>query len=268
MKQSSPPTRRIPARAFIGTSGWNYRDWADGVFYPAHLKPGRWLEFYASHFGTVEVNSTFYRLPERRVFEGWRRRTPDGFTFAVKASRFITHMKKLAQPHVHVARLLRHASGLGSKLGVVLIQLPPSWKFNAGRIEALGGYLARQSVVPKVRVALEVRHESWLREECFEVLRRHNMALVLDDWPGLNVRRPVTADFVFVRRHGPESVYASSYPDSALRADARRIRAWLREGRDVHVYFNNDVSGHAVRNAATLKRLLLGTEKKRAGIEP
>jgi uncharacterized protein YecE (DUF72 family) len=243
-------------QAFVGTSGWIYRDWGGGAFYPADLKPARWLGYYSERFETVEVNSTFYRLPEKRVFERWREETPGDFTFAVKASRFITHMKKLAQPQEHVARLLERASGLGIKLSVLLFQLPPSWKLNLERIEELGAFLRRQTIVPRVRVALEVRQASWLCEECFETLRRYNIALVLDDWPDLNVRGPLTADFVFVRRHGPGSLYASSYADAALRRDAREIRAWLREGRDVHVFFNNDVRAYAVHNAQTLRRFL------------
>jgi uncharacterized protein YecE (DUF72 family) len=227
-----------------------------GALYPEGLKPPQWLGYYARHFDTVEVNNTFYHLPEERVFETWREQTPVGFTFALKASRFITHMKKLAQPEEHVARFLRRASGLRHKLGIVLFQLPPFWKFNPERLERLCAFVRRQKIVPHLRAALEVRHASWLCEECFEMLRRHNVALVLADWPDLDVRGPLTADFVFVRRHGPGSLYASNYPDTTLRRDARSVRAWLAEGRDVHVYFNNDVCAYAVCNAQTLNRFV------------
>jgi uncharacterized protein YecE (DUF72 family) len=240
----------------VGTSGWNYRDWGNGVFYPPGFKGADWLRFYAEQFGTVEVNNTFYRLPERRVFKRWSEQTPVDFKFSVKAGRFITHMKKLAQPAEHVGRLLRRAAALGSKLGVLLFQLPPSWQFDPQRLERFGAFLRRQKIVSPLRAALEVRHQSWLCEECFSTLRRHRIALVLDDWPGLNVCGPITADFVFVRRHGPGKLYASGYPDSALRADARQIRAWLREGLDVHVYFNNDAHAHAVHDASKLKKFL------------
>lgn len=247
------PPKHLPPRALIGTSGWNYRHWSDGAFYPAGLKPAEWLGYYARHFDTVEINNTFYRLPERRVFEQWHDQTPDGFTFTVKASRFITHMKKLKGPEQHVALLLERAAGLRRKLGVLLFQLPPFWRFNPERLAALCAYLAHQKVVPHVRPALEVRNASWLCEECFEILHHHNVALVFDDWPEVNVQGPITADFVFLRRHGPTGLYASSYPPSALGQDAQDIRRWLREGRDVFEYFNNDAYAHAIHNARSLK---------------
>src|SRR4051794_29967734 len=127
----------MPGRVFIGTSGWNYKAWAGGVFYPQGLKPAAWLEFYAHRFNSVEVNNSFYRLPERRVFETWRRGTPAHFVFPVKASRFISHMKKLLEPEEHAAMFLERAAGLGPKLHVVLFQLPPFWNFNGDRLLAL-----------------------------------------------------------------------------------------------------------------------------------
>jgi uncharacterized protein YecE (DUF72 family) len=226
------------------------------VFYPEGLKPSRWLEHYCRHFDTVEVNNTFYHLPARRVFEEWRQRTPAGFTFAIKASRFITHMKKLAQPEEHVALFLQNAAELGDKLGVVLFQLPPFWKFNGERLEGLLAYLAKQKMIRRVRMALEVRHQSWLCDACLALLRRCNVALVLADWPELPVEGPLTADFVFVRRHGPGSLYASDYPEAALKRDAKRARQWLTEGKDVYEYFNNDACGYAVQNALRLRELI------------
>lgn len=246
----------MAARAYVGTSGWNYKHWSDGVFYPPGLKQAEWLGFYCQHFDTVEINNTFYHLPARHVFEDWRAATPDEFAFAVKASRFITHMKKLAAPEEHVALFLENASGLGHKLSVVLFQLPPYWKFNKERLEALFKFLSEQTIVPNLRSALEVRHESWNSEECFRVLREYNVSLALADWPGFAADGPVTADFVFLRRHGPGDVYASNYPDEYLRRDADRIRAWLKEGKDVYIYFNNDAYGYAVKNALRLKEFL------------
>ncbi len=246
----------MTARTFVGTSGWNYKHWSDGVFYPRGMKQGEWLAYFARHFDTVEINNTFYHLPARRVFEDWHASTPPNFTFAVKASRFITHMKKLADPQEHVRNFLENASGLREKLGIVLFQLPPYWKFNPDRLEALFDFVSTQEIVPGLRSALEVRHESWNVEECFEVLRRYNVSLALADWPGLTIEGPVTADFVFLRRHGPGSLYASDYPDSYLRRDARRIQGWVTEGKDVYIYFNNDAYGYAVKNALRLKELL------------
>jgi uncharacterized protein YecE (DUF72 family) len=165
-------------------------------------------------------------------------------------------MKRLADPGEHVALFLERASALGRKLGVVLFQLPPLWKFDPARLEDLGAFLLQQKVVPGIRAAVELRHESWLCDACFQTLRRRGIALVFSDWPTLKVTAPLTADFVFQRRHGPGSLYASSYSVSALRGGAKRLRGWLDSGLDVHAYFNNDHHAYAVRNARTLGRLL------------
>jgi uncharacterized protein YecE (DUF72 family) len=247
------PELRKPGRAFIGTSGWNYRHWADGVFYPADCKPPDRLKFYAGVFDAVEINNTFYHLPSPEVFANWHDSTPADFTFAVKASRFITHMKKLADPEVHMARFLTHVAELRGKLGVVLFQLPPFWKFNAGRLGGLLEVLAGQTIVPGLRAAVEVRHPSWLCDECFQILRNHHVALVFADLATCPVIAPVTADFIYVRRHGTVTV---GYPASSLSEDAGRIRAWQAEGKDVHAYFNNDSEVHAVRDADKLGKLL------------
>jgi len=244
------------SHVYIGTSGWNYDAWSDGVFYPPKLAVSRWLEFYARHFDTVEVNNTFYHLPEKRVFSQWRKHTPRDFVFAVKASRFITHMKKLAEPQQHVARFLRRAHALEGKLGVVLFQLPPFWKFNAERLRGLAAYLKRQQLVPGLRVALELRNPTCNCEACFDLLRQYGIALAFTDWAGLTIESPVTANFVFIRRHGPVQRYASNYSETALRRDAGRVRAWLSDGKDVHVYFNNDACGYAVQNAMRLRELV------------
>jgi uncharacterized protein YecE (DUF72 family) len=204
----------------------------------------------------VEVNNTFYRLPEKRVFESWNAQTPEHFTFAVKASRFITHMKKLMDPEEHAALFLERASGLGEKLHLVLFQLPPFWKFNCERLGSLCRFLAGQTIVPGLRAAVEVRNPSWLGGACYDTLRDHNIALAFTDWPTVPVAAPVTADFVFVRRHGPAGLYSSDYSPPQLEADALRIREWRQQGRDVYEYFNNDVSGFAVKNAATLQQLV------------
>jgi len=244
------------ARVLIGTCGWNYRAWAEGVFYPPKLATSRWLNFYSERLATVEVNNTFYQLPGSQVFRRWRERTPAGFVFSVKASRFITHMKKLAEPHRHVARFLRGVCELEPKLGVVLFQLPPLWTFDAERLGKFAEYLARQRIVSGLRVALELRNASWNCKQCFDLLRQHGIALALTDWPGLTTEGPLTGDFVFVRRHGPGQLYASNYSESALRRDSRRVQAWVRAGKDVYVYFNNDARGHAVQNAMRLRELI------------
>ena len=244
------------ARCLVGTSGWNYEHWSGGVFYPAGMKRPDWFRHYCRHLRSVEINNSFYRLPEKRVFQKWYEASPKDFTFAVKANRFITHMKKLAQPEDSATLFLENAAGLREKLGVLLFQLPPYWKFNPDRLEEFFRFIARQDILPGLRSALEIRHKSWYCAPCFEVLRKYNIALALTDWPDLPVAGPLTADFVFIRRHGPESLYASDYPASFLKREAYQIRIWLAEGRDVSIYFNNDAFGYAVKNALTLGAIL------------
>jgi uncharacterized protein YecE (DUF72 family) len=246
----------MAARCLVGTSGWNYKHWAGGVFYPAGMKPSNWLDHYGRCFDSVEINNSFYRLPEKRTFQKWYEIPPENFAFAVKASRFITHMKRLANPEDHLPPFLENASALKKKLGVILFQLPPYWKFNKDRLEKFFHFLSRQQILPGLRSALEVRHKSWICEACFDVLRKYDVSLALADWPGLSVEGPLTASFVFIRRHGPGSLYASNYSDAHLKRDAQKIRLWIFEGKDVYLYYNNDAYGYAVKNALTLKTFL------------
>ncbi len=247
--------KRAP-QARIGTSGWNYRHWSGGVFYPPEMKQQAWLRYYSRFFDTVEVNNTFYRLPDKEVFQKWEQLTPPGFCFSLKVSRFYTHIKHLAQPEISMAAFLENASGMREKLGVFLFQLPPHWGYQPDRLSILLEYMSRQTVLPEARSAVELRDPTWYNPECLEMLRWHNVALVLADQPGFSAHGPLTADFVFVRRHGPGAMYASQYSEEALQADARTIRGWQEEGRDVWVYFNNDLAGYAVRNALRLKEIL------------
>ncbi len=247
---------RPSARAWIGTSGWNYPHWS-GVFYPWRLKPGAWFAHYATLFDTVEVNSTFYRLPNPEVFIRWAEGAPAGFRFALKASRFITHVKRLLEPERSAEEYLRRAAGLKETLGPILFQMPPSGRANPARLRFFLEYLLRQEVLPGLRVAFEFREPGWLTPEVFTALEKANVALCQADWPGLAVEGPLTADFVYIRRHGATSRYAGSYSHSALRQEADRIKSWLSEDRDVYVYFNNDAEAHAVANALTLKELLV-----------
>lgn len=242
-------------RCLVGTSGWNYPHW-EGRFYPSGLSQEGWLRYYSSHFNTVEINLTFYRLPEKRIFETWKAETPEGFLFAAKVSRFFTHMKKLKDPERNLVRFLKNAAGLGEKLKVILFQLPPYWKANSGRLKALTLYMAEQDILPGVRSALEVRHESWLSIEILRILKDAGWSLCLADWPGLNIDGPITTDFVYMRRHGPASLYSSCYRDEMIEEDAKRVLQWMEEGMDVYVYYNNDAYGYAVKNAMTLKGLV------------
>jgi uncharacterized protein YecE (DUF72 family) len=244
------------SKAFIGTSGWNYKHWMNGVFYPHGLKPDAWLRYYSQFFSTVDVNNTFYGLPNQNVFERWRSTSPPGFVFSLKASRFYTHIKRLADPETSMGKFFENASGLGDKIGVILFQLPPRWEYDPERLKIMLDYLDNQKIIPNLRSALEIRDESWYNPECFELLRQHNVSLVLADQPGFAAEGPLTASFVFVRRHGPGAMYASNYPEESLQADARKIKTWMGEGKDVYIYFNNDLGGYAVRNAMRLKELV------------
>lgn len=242
-------------RFFIGTSGYVYPHWR-GLFYPKELRQKDWLRFYAERFETVELNNPFYRLPEGRTFAAWRDAVPKGFVFAVKASRFITHVKRLRDPEEPLETFLDRARHLKHALGPVLFQLPPGFQMDLARLGGFLEALARQRIVTGLRVVLEVRHPSWLGRDAIGRLRASGVALCLADWPEVPVTGPVTADFVYVRRHGSGTRSGGSYPLELVKADARQIRRWLRDGRDVYVYFNNDQCGFAPQDARRLLDLV------------
>ncbi len=247
------PTRTAPAagRAYIGTSGWNYEAWARS-FYRGQPK-SQWLRLCAQCFSALEVNATFHRLQQRQTFRRWRDQTPAGFRFAIKANRYLTHSKKLVEPLAAVVRERERASALGDKLAVVLWQLPHNVHRNLERLEAFARALGRWR---SVRHAIEFRHPSWFDPEVAACLQRHRIAVCQSDaadWPMWDA---VTADLVYVRLHGHSATYASAYGEAALRRWAGRVRRWQREGREVHVYFDNDALGHAPRNALRLIELL------------
>jgi uncharacterized protein YecE (DUF72 family) len=225
----------------VGTSGWQYADWR-GRFYPPGVPQRLWLEHYATKFRTVEVNNAFYRLPSREVFEQWRRRTPPGFVVAVKASRYLTHIRRLRESAEPVARLLDRAAGLGDRLGPVLLQLPPTLKADPA---LLADCLA--SFPSHVRVAVEPRHESWWTDQVRGVLTDHRAALCWADRLG----RPVTplwrtADWGYLRLHEGRANPRPRYGRRALRTWAERIQQIWSNAEDAYVYFNNDQGGAAV----------------------
>ncbi len=241
---------------YIGTSGWNYKHWGGGVFYPSGLSQKGWLDYYSKIFNTVEINNTFYRLPSKAVFEKWRDSVPDGFRFIVKANRFITHIKRLKDPESSVKNFLLNMGGLGEKLGPVLFQLPPSWNVNIERLENFLNYLTSQKIIIGLKAAFELRNRSWAVNEVFDLLRTYNTALCFADWPDLTIGKPVTADFIYLRRHGPKDLYSSDYSEKELRKDGEYICSWLEEGKNVYVYFNNDWGGYAVKNALELLKIV------------
>jgi uncharacterized protein YecE (DUF72 family) len=235
----------------IGTSGWVYPHWR-GRFYPKDLPSARWLAYYAERFDTVELNNPFYRQPSLRQFERWRRSVPEGFAYAVKLNRFITHIKRLAVEAETVARSYDTVAGLGPALAAMLVQLPPRSKFDRDRFDGFMRSVARR----RRRHALEPRDASWLTDEALETLRGHRVALCVTDTPRWPSRVAVTADFVYLRFHGPGRLYASPYDDAQLRDWAARIAAWRDAGLDVLAYFNNDERGYAPRDALRLRDLL------------
>ncbi|ROQ90950.1 DUF72 domain-containing protein [Desulfosoma caldarium] len=236
------------ARVRIGTSGWNYPHWK-GRFYPEDWPKARWLDFYAMQFDTVEVNATFYRLPKPETFDGWKQRTPEDFCWAVKANRFITHIKRLRDVEEPLVRFYRCVSKLGDKLGPILLQLPPSLAYDDGLVR---DFLDRLD--PSSRHVMEVRHPSWLQDSFFSLLEARNIALCLSDTAGrYPFHEAVTASFVYVRLHGSQKLYRSRYSRQELEAWADRIRSW---NRDAYIYFDNDDQAHAPHNALELKALL------------
>jgi uncharacterized protein YecE (DUF72 family) len=233
----------------VGTSGWQYRDWR-GAFYPPKLPTARWLEHYAACFPTVEANSPFYRLPERTTFEHWAARTPDGFTFAVKASRFLTHVRRLREPAQSVAMLVDRAAGLGPKLGPILVQLPPTLRVDVVRLEE-----TLAAFPSGVRVVLEPRHESWDTDRVYEVLQARDAALCL--WDRRNHHGPLvrTATWCYVRFHEGRTARPPGYGRRALTTWAERLVDRWGDAADGYVYFNNDAQACAVRDARTFVRV-------------
>jgi uncharacterized protein YecE (DUF72 family) len=237
----------------IGCSGWNYAHWRDGVFYPPRLPSRSWLEHYAQHFDTVEVNATFYRLPRATAVANWLEQTPPGFVFTIKMSRYVTHVKRLRDLRPSLALFYETIAPLvhSQKFGPVLWQLPPTFKRDDDRL--------RQALaqLPAGRHCFEFREPSWFAAEVYAVLREHGVALVIGDDP----RRPyqtheLTADWTFVRFHSGRRGRGGNYSERELDEWAERIRRW-RESVDVYAYFNNDWEGYAIRNAQGLKRRLV-----------
>jgi len=237
----------MPATVRIGTSGFSYKHWK-GVLYPDDVPQRMWLEHYAAHFDTVELNSTFYHLPKAATCDGWRERTPERFLFAVKLSRFITHRKYLVECAEPLDVFLERARHLGGKLGPILVQLPPGLKADADRLDAFLALCPTSH-----RWAVEFRNRTWLADAVYEVLRRHGAALVIHDMLADHPRE-VTAGWTYLRFHGAGKRYGGCYRKDHLAAAARQIDAWLGRGLDVYAYFNNDFEGHAVGNARDLAR--------------
>jgi len=244
----------------IGTSGFHYKHWK-GPFYPAKMPASDMLGFYTRHFDTVELNNSFYRLPPATEFECWREGSPENFVFAVKASRFITHNKKLKDPETAVDNLLPRAARLGSKLGPILFQLPPKWRVNPERLRNLLLILPRE-----LRYTFEFRELSWITPEIFAILSEFNSAFCIYELAGYHSPLAITADFTYVRLHGPErGKYQGSYSEQRLSEWARQIERWARDRKAIYLYFDNDQAGYAAANALRLKQMIFAESMRRAG---
>jgi uncharacterized protein YecE (DUF72 family) len=235
---------------WIGTSGWVYKHWI-GSFYPRGMSDAERLRFYAARFDTVEVNFSFYRLPERKVFEQWRAQTPDDFLFAVKGSRYLTHMKKLKDPEEPLNRLLDRAEGLGKQLGPILFQFPHTWHAD---VERLRHFLIALHAHSGHRYAFEFRHKTWLVPDVYALLEQEQVALCLPVDPGLPLDVRLTAPWTYIRMHRGQR--GTGYTDDELAGWARHIRSFRDQQADIYVYFNNDPEGHAIRDAERLRLLL------------
>lgn len=275
------------AQAYIGTSGYDYKHWR-GPFYPKGVVQKDWFAYYARHLNAVELNVTYYGTPKRSAFEHWADASPEGFRFVLKGNRFITHLRRLAEPEQPVERFFDGCEPLGEKLSAVLWQMPPHFDADPKRLERFTRALAADARAERVRHAFEFRNYSWFSQPIFEVLAEAGAAVVLADWPfqvlgpGMGAKRlgpgrpvvrvPHTADWVYLRRHGPGVRYGSGYTQGMIETDAAWMVRWLDEGfdtcafvkkgafderdREVFAFYNNDAEGYAVRDALLLAELV------------
>ena len=240
----------MPGKIWIGTSGWHYSHWK-GPFYPSHCSEKQFLSFYITRLSSVEINRTFYSLPSKNFFKNYAGRVPPSFLFSVKASRFITHVKRLKHSKQAISRLLGRIQGLGEHLGPILFQLPPHWNVNPERLSAFV-----QTLPKGFRYAFEFRDPRWFQEDIYEILRKINAAICIYDFDELLSPRVVTANFIYVRLHGPAGAYAGKYSKVSLKKWADFFQKTARKGLDVYCYFDNDEAGFAPINAMELNQLL------------
>ena len=232
----------------IGTSGWHYPHWK-AVFYPDNLRNEQQLSYYAQEFTTVEINNSFYHLPSAETFRTWAAAVPEKFLFAVKGSRFFTHMKKLNLTKADLQPFFKQISNLKKKLGPVLFQLPPFWKINTGRLEAFLKILPRNQ-----RYSFEFRNATWYDDQVYTLLKKYHCAFCIYDLDRQLSPMITTADFDYIRLHGPAGKYQGKYTASVLNTWLKRCRAWQDSGKDVYLYFDNDQAGYAVKNAQMMLR--------------
>lgn len=243
------------SKVFVGTSGYTYPHWENGVFYPQELPKAKQLEYYTQHFNTVEMNYPFYRLPSSKSFSHWKETAPKRFIFAVKVSRYITHIKYLHQCKTSWKTFLKRALHLEDKLGPFLFQLPPNWKKDLDRLQEFIDMVKETD--KKYRFVLEFRHPTWFSDDVYQRLKKEkNVSLCLADSPKWPFKEIVTGEFIYIRMHGGEALYSSEYSLDELKVWAKKIKKWLKQRLDVYVYFNNDAQGFAVKNAKQLIKLI------------
>lgn len=243
-------------RIHIGTSGWSYKHWK-GFFYPPKLKPTDWIAFYANQFNITEINASFYRLPLKETVINWIKKVPEDFMFCPKMSSYLTHMKKLLEPEETIERFFEVFKPMQKRMGPVLIQLPPSLKFNYGKAEHL--YRLLKTKYRKHEFVMEVRHSTWLQEESLTLMTKYDIGLVISQsgerFPYFEM---ITAKNIYIRFHGPNALYASSYSDAMLKKFAGKFKKWEKEGHEIWIFFNNDLHGYAIGDA----KRLMGFVKK------
>jgi len=257
-----------PGELYVGTSGWVYSDW-QGIFYPEDLPSKNKLKYFSNYFKTTEINYSFYHLPRPSSYQNWYNQTPEDFIFAVKASRFITHtclagrqVKRLQEVKEAWKQFLENAFYLKEKLGPILFQFPPSFRIDLKRLESFLKILSKN-----YRYAFEFRHKSWcgpkgklstscgVNKKVYNLLKKYNVAWVIADSPSYPKAEAITADFIYIRMHGSQVLFASKYTKNELSSLAQKIKKYLKQGLDVYVYFNNDFHGYAIENAKELSKL-------------
>lgn len=234
----------------VGTSGWHYDHWK-GPFYPESLPRNNYLDYYAERFGTLEINTSFYQMPQEKTLIQWRNGVPDSFLFSMKASRYITHIKKLKDARQILSPFFKRVELLGDKLGPILFQLPPQWRFNIERLESF-----LKALPEAYRYAFEFRDSSWFNKQTYETLARHNAAFGIYQVASRTSPLVITADFAYVRLMGSKAPNQGKYSDGVLSAWSKQIASWASSGKDIYCYFDNDDSGYAAEDAVKMKELL------------
>lgn len=234
----------------IGTSGWHYKHWK-GTFYPSDIPHNEYLEYYVKHFRTAEINNSFYKMPKKKTLRNWSQLASENFIFSVKASRYITHMKKLKDPQEPVDNFMSQIKALGDSLGPILFQLPPRWRKNRDRLQSF-----LQALPSGYRFTFEFRDPDWFGEDIYELLKKNKAAFCIYDFNQRQSPKIVTSDFVYIRLHGPDGAYKGKYDDQELSGWAGAISQWEQQGKEIFCYFDNDQAGYAAENALRLQEML------------